>query len=109
MACLDLTMTEQCFITTAGLESNKSDLVSRHGCVCVMGGKIIGRGHNSSRTQSKDGFINNTCSCHAEIAAIRNAIHNTFTKSCMFSSWKSNPWVLPENFQKSYTLCCTNG
>ena len=71
-----LTMTNQRFIIRAGLESKKSDLASKHGCVIVSNGKIIGCGHNSSRTYSRDGFINNTCSCHAEIAAIREVVSN---------------------------------
>ena len=71
-----LSLLDQKHIGSAGLESKKSDLVSKHGCVIVSNGKIIGCGHNSSRTYSRDGFINNTCSCHAEIAAIREVVSN---------------------------------
>ena len=28
------------------------------------------------RSYSKDGFIQNSCSCHAEIAALRDMLHN---------------------------------
>lgn len=80
-----ITLTEERYLIHAALESSKSDLASRHGSVIVANGKILGRGHNSSRTQSRDGFIKNTCSCHAEIAAIRNVFQNcgknTSTKS----------------------------
>jgi hypothetical protein len=40
---------------------------------------ISGKGCNSMRTRSNDGFIKNTCSCHAEIAALRNMWHNCTT------------------------------
>ena len=63
--------TDQSFLSQAANEAEKSKLLSQHGCVAVANGKIVGRGHNSSRTQSQDGFICNTCSCHAEIAALR--------------------------------------
>lgn len=104
-----LTLTEERFIIHAALESSKSDLVSRHGSVIVANGKILGRGHNSSRTQSRDGFIKNTCSCHAEIAAIRNVFHNcsknTFTKS----AYNNKQCVLhPKGVQKIYALRCKN-
>lgn len=78
-----LSTTELGFIQLAAIESTKSNLVSKHGCVAVVNGKIMGRGHNSSRTQSSDGFINNVCSCHAEIASLRNMYHkctNTYGK-----------------------------
>jgi tRNA(Arg) A34 adenosine deaminase TadA len=71
-----LSSTDQSFIIHAAHEATKSELQSRHGCVAVANGKILGRGHNSSRTQSRDGFISNTCSCHAEIAALRNMYHS---------------------------------
>ena len=74
-----LSATQYNFLSIAALESKKSDLMSCHGCVIVSNGKIIGRGHNSSRSQSSDGFICNTCSCHAEISAIRNAFHTNLT------------------------------
>ena len=76
-----LSSTDETYITHAGHESRKSDLLSRHGCVAVVNGKILGRGHNSSRTQSHDGFISNTCSCHAEMAALRNMFHSSCTNT----------------------------
>ena len=48
----------------------------RHGCIAVMNGKVISRGHNHYRNYSRDGLINNTCTCHAEMAAIRNLQKN---------------------------------
>tara|TARA_Y100000590_G_scaffold462291_1_gene626019 strand:- start:1294 stop:1566 length:273 start_codon:yes stop_codon:yes gene_type:complete len=57
-------------------ESQKSDLLFRHGCVISRGRQVIARGHNNYRTHSSDGFINNTCSCHAEVDALRNMYNN---------------------------------
>lgn len=91
-----LSLTEQRYVIHAALESTKSDLVSKHGCVAVANGKIIGRGHNSSRTQSRDGFIRNTCSCHAEIAAIRDVFHTNFDNTFCKYRTKMKPWVLQE-------------
>ena len=89
-----LSQTEELFITLAGLESKKSDLVSKHGCVIVSNGKIIGRGYNSSRTQCKSGFLKNTCSCHAEIAAIRNVFKNQINNmSCKYIN-REKSWIL---------------
>lgn len=103
-----LTLTEERYIIHAALESSKSDLVSRHGSVIVANGKILGRGHNSSRTQSRDGFIKNTCSCHAEIAAIRNVFQNynsnTFTKSV----YNKQCVLHPKGVQKINALRCKN-
>jgi len=75
-----LSVSDQIYICQAAEESNKSTLLSRHGCVAVVNGKILGRGHNSARTQSYDGFIYNTCSCHAEMAALRNVFHSCYMK-----------------------------
>ena len=76
-----LSSTDERYVCHAADESRKSNLMSRHGCVAVVNGKILGRGHNSSRTQSRDGFICNTCSCHAEIAALRDLFHSNFTNT----------------------------
>ena len=62
---------EQRFIEAASNEAAKSDILMRHGCVAVANGKIMGRGYNHRRSTSKDHFIKNTCTCHAEIATLR--------------------------------------
>ena len=60
------------FARFALYEADKSNMKHhQHGCVAVMGGQIIARGYNSTRTQSSDGFLKNTCSCHAEIDVMR--------------------------------------
>ena len=60
------------FINAAIKEAEKSSIIQKHGCVIVTSGKIISRGYNNHRNQSKDGFLKNSCTCHAEISAIRN-------------------------------------
>ena len=76
-----LSITHQTYLNQAAYEAKKSMLLSKHGCIAVANGKIIGRGHNSSRTQSSDGFISNTCSCHAEIAALRDLFRSCCTNT----------------------------
>ena len=103
-----LSLTDYSYLEQASLESQKSKLNSRHGCVAVANGKIMGKGHNSPRTQSSDGFISNTCSCHAEVAAIRNLWHscgcNTFGKY----NKQKKPWVLRKDIQKSHIVYSKN-
>lgn len=70
-----LSNNEQSFINHALYEALKSPVLMRHGAVAVANGKIMGRGHNHYRTHSKDHFISNTCTCHAEIASLRNMFH----------------------------------
>lgn len=76
-----LSSTDERYLCSAADEAKKSNLLSRHGCVAVANGKILGRGYNSSRTRSRDGFICNTCSCHAEVAALRNMFHSCSTNT----------------------------
>jgi tRNA(Arg) A34 adenosine deaminase TadA len=76
-----LSVNDYAYLAAAANEARKSNLQSRHGCIAVTNGKIRGRGHNSNRTQSYDGFIANTCSCHAEIAALRDLWHSSCTNT----------------------------
>jgi tRNA(Arg) A34 adenosine deaminase TadA len=58
-------------------EATKSNLLFKHGCVATYGGKIIARGCNTYKCYSaNDKFINDQCSCHAEINVIRQICHN---------------------------------
>lgn len=52
-------------------EAGKSTMQQNHGCVAVMGGRVVAKGFNSDRCYSSDGFLLNTCSCHAEIDVMR--------------------------------------
>jgi tRNA(Arg) A34 adenosine deaminase TadA len=76
-----LSNTDMRYITQASTEAGKSDVLMRHGSVAVSGGKIMGRGHNHYRSHSKDAFITNTCTCHAEIASLRNMFHQCSSNS----------------------------
>ena len=51
--------------------SKKSPVLMQHGCIAVVGGKIMATGFNNYRTTSNDGFIGNTCTCHAEVDTLR--------------------------------------
>ena len=84
MALQTISASDQNYLSAAAHEATKSKLLQQHGCVAVVSGKILARGHNTSRTTSKDGFISNTCSCHAEMATLRSLYHtycsNTYGK-----------------------------
>lgn len=67
------------YLCLAAEQSQYSTMLMRHGCVAVTSGKIIGRGFNNYRSFSRDGFISNTCTCHAEIACLRSIFQNYTT------------------------------
>lgn len=62
--------TDNCLIRHAAFEAQKSNVLMRHGALAVVNGKIMGRGHNHYRSNSRDKFIQNTCTCHAEIVYV---------------------------------------
>ena len=67
-----VTVRDERFATIAMDEAEKSQMkYHKHGCVAVIGGRIVERGYNSERSQSNDGFLDNTCSCHAEVDVMR--------------------------------------
>ena len=68
------------YMDIASSEANKSLVTYRHGCVAVVSGKIVARGFNNYRTYSRDGMIQNTCSCHAEISVLRKCIKQNIKK-----------------------------
>lgn len=68
---ISCSLNDEKFASLASQEAEKSELLSRHGCIAVSSGKIIARGCNTYRTYSGDGFIKNSCSCHAEINVLR--------------------------------------
>jgi len=75
MIGMHCTFNDEKFANVAMEEANKSDLLSQHGCVAVINGKVMARGHNSSRCYSADGFLRKTCSCHAEVDVLRKLFH----------------------------------
>tara|TARA_B100000886_G_scaffold340548_1_gene311119 strand:- start:8778 stop:9311 length:534 start_codon:yes stop_codon:yes gene_type:complete len=78
--CLPISSSDEKFASFASNEAIKSELLSRHGCIAVSSGKIIARGCNSYRTYSYDGFIKDSCSCHAEIDVLRQCYRKNIMK-----------------------------
>tara|TARA_Y100000996_G_scaffold401001_1_gene371521 strand:- start:129 stop:395 length:267 start_codon:yes stop_codon:yes gene_type:complete len=74
-----LSNTDYKYLTIASLQAQKSPVLMRHGAVAVLNGKVAGKGYNHYRSHSKDAFISNSCTCHAEIACLRNMFHNCGT------------------------------
>lgn len=62
------------YITEAIEASKQSNMLMKHGCVVVENNHIVGRGCNSYRTRFQDNFIGTSCSCHAEMYALRMAL-----------------------------------
>lgn len=62
------------FINKALEIAYTSEMLMKHGSVVVENNRIIGQGCNSRRTQFGDKFIGKSCSCHAEMTALRNAL-----------------------------------
>lgn len=77
---------DQRYMELAIREAYKSEMYTRHGCIIVVNGKVIGRGHNNYRTVFEDNFVEGTCSCHAEMDALRNAFKG---KKCLGKSIKT--------------------
>jgi tRNA(Arg) A34 adenosine deaminase TadA len=75
------------YMELAVREAYKSNMYSRHGCIIVVNGKVIGRGHNNYRTVFSDGLIEGACSCHAEMDALRNAFKE---KKCITTEFKAH-------------------
>ncbi len=70
-----VTKQDQDFMQFAQDEALKSPCNMRHGAVAVVKGHIIGRGYNHYRSTTRDGLVRDSCTCHAEMAAIRQAFH----------------------------------
>ena len=79
----NVSLKDQQFISAACKQAQKSTVAMRNGCVAVSGGKIIAGGSNNYRASSRDGFLENTCTCHAEIATLRkvHTRHTNHTKT----------------------------
>uniref|UniRef100_A0A6C0LTP9 CMP/dCMP-type deaminase domain-containing protein n=1 Tax=viral metagenome TaxID=1070528 RepID=A0A6C0LTP9_9ZZZZ len=70
---------DQRFANMALREARKSHVQFKHGCVAVIGGKVVARGCNNYQTYSKDGLIGTSCSCHAEINVLRKCLRRNIT------------------------------
>ena len=62
------------YVSIALEAAKSSNMLMKHGCVIVESNRIIGTGWNTSRNQFKDNFIGVSCSCHAEMFALRQAL-----------------------------------
>ena len=76
----DLSIAAEKYINLAREESFKSPVLMKHGCVAVINGRVMARGHNHYRTQSSDGYIKNSCTCHAEMDTLRTLNKKTIMK-----------------------------
>lgn len=77
---MNCSKTDYRYISLACEEAIKSPALYKHGCIAVVSGKIIARGYNNYRTYSKDGFIKNTCTCHAEVDVLRKCLKQNIYK-----------------------------
>jgi len=89
-------------IDAAMHEAMKSPCLHKHGCVIAGSGKIYGKGYNNYRNHSCDGFLNGCVSCHAEIAAIRDACRAGRLKVGHRERDKKG------TYEKLHTLCGTS-
>lgn len=76
-----LTKTDERYLALAAEVSKQSPVLMRHGAVAVVSGKVMAKGYNNYRTTSSDGFISNTCTCHAEVDVIRKLYHTSMTNA----------------------------
>jgi|TARA_B110000858_G_C17683645_1_gene417800 deoxycytidylate deaminase len=71
---LNSTRNDEKFVAIAVEEAEKSKLRAKLGCIAVINGKVVAKGFNHYRTFSKDGIIERTCSCHAEMDVLRKCL-----------------------------------
>jgi deoxycytidylate deaminase len=77
---LPITSRDKRFIDVAYTSSFDSNMLRKHGCCVVENNTVIGTGCNVNRTQFKDDFIGTSCSCHAEMTALRRALKTKIRK-----------------------------
>ena len=78
-----ISIKDQRFASIAMDEASKSTLLMQHGCIAVLNGKILAKGHNNIRSHSKDGLLHfrKCCSAHAEIHVLHKlCIHELSRK-----------------------------
>ena len=69
-----LSSSQHKWIGLASEEAAKSQHHHQHGCVIVKNGSIVGRGYNNGRCRHRGNLTNGCTTCHAEAAAIMNAV-----------------------------------
>ncbi len=85
---MSISKKDEKFLAIASHYASKSTMNNRHGCIVVLNGGVIANGFNHLRNYSNDKMLNHCYSCHAEIAAVRNAIK--FTKIKQHDEHKQN-------------------
>ena len=82
---MQLSNKDKSHVHRALFESKRSNMLMKHGCVVALGRKVIAYGHNHSRTKYGDRFTETSCSCHAEMDALRKIVkYKTKGKSSKF-------------------------
>ena len=71
---LDLYNKDFKYLGLAAEIAENSQMLMRHGAVITSKNQVIGCGYNMNRIQFKDNFIGNSCSLHAEMNALRQAL-----------------------------------
>ncbi len=98
----DLTNKDYQHALLAAKAAESSTMASKHGCVATCGnGKVLATGTNCIRGSSKEGFLNDQCSCHAEINALRKLyyshVQSSFqthrTRSCLLQLQKNEVFL----------------
>ena len=78
---MDLSSKDMKHVNRAMDECRHSTMLMRHGCIVADGTKVLSSGHNHYRTRFGDKFITQSCSCHAEMDALRKAVKSK-SSSC---------------------------
>jgi deoxycytidylate deaminase len=98
---MPLTKRDTTFIDIAYNTSMQSKMLMKHGACVVENNTVIGTGCNSSRNRFKNKFIGVSCSCHAEMNALYNALkHKNAHQRSSFS--------VPRK-KKSQRVLCSKG
>lgn len=95
----DITNKDRKYISSALDIAQNSNMLMKHGCVVVENNRIVGKGWNMMRNQFKENFtgvsgnfIGVSCSCHAEMYALRQALRTkTKGKSSPFRKRPRSP------------------
>ena len=76
-----ITNNDERYLSIAADYSKRSPVLMQHGCVAVVSGKVMATGFNNYRTRSNDGFIGNSCTCHAEVDVLRKLYHTSLANT----------------------------
>lgn len=99
MSTFSITKRHRKCIDEAVWQAEQSPCLHKHGCVISGSGRIIGRGYNNYRTYSSDGLLGNCCTCHAEIAAIRECLRGGRVRLTQRERGKKG------HYAESYVVC----